>query len=136
MSNDTLRESEPSKAESDTQTPVTTQQASAAPADSEDHPEPAKQLIEIMGRKLVVALAVGSVLGATLLCLVGIFRATLITSQVSWFFLCLLTAFLFSVFVFTLFPTDYKLDIKGIGLPIVLIGPAALWISLFFIFWR
>lgn len=62
MSNDRLQESEPSKAESDTQTPVTTQQAPAAPADSEGHPEPARQLIEIMGRKLVVARLLRSLL--------------------------------------------------------------------------
>ena len=97
---------------------------------------PGGRLIEIMGRRLVIALAIGSVLGAALLCSVGIFKPTLVPSQTARFFLCLLTAFLFAVFVFTLYPNDYQLNIeKLIRIPFVLVGPAALWIALFLLLW-
>lgn len=98
--------------------------------------EPGKTLIEVMGRRLVVALAIGSVVGATMLCLLGIFSPTSVPSQISRFFLCLLTAFLFSVFSFTLYPSHYTFNIgEIIKVPFVLIGPAALWIALFLVFW-
>jgi len=97
---------------------------------------PGGRLIEIMGRRLVIALALGSVLGAALLCSVGIFKPTLVPSQTARFFLCLLTAFLFAVFVFTLYPNDYQLNVeKLIKVPFVLVGPAALWIALFLLLW-
>lgn len=93
---------------------------------------PARRLLEIMGRRLIIALATGSVVGATLLCSVGIFYPTLVPSQIGRFFLCLLTAFLFSVFVFTIYPTHYEFNIeKLIKIPFALVGPAALWIALF-----
>jgi hypothetical protein len=116
-------------------------QPNAVPQDSAsfaraDNELPQKRLIEVIGRKLVVILAVGSVLGATALCLIGVFYPTTIPSQTSRFFLCLLASFLFSVFVFTLYPSDYKLDIgKMIRIPFVLVGPAALWIAFFLFLW-
>lgn len=94
--------------------------------------EPALRLIEVMGRRTVIILAIGAVVGATALCLIGIFRPTLVPTQVGRFFLCLLIAFLFSVFVFALYPSHYELKIGNIiKMPFVLIGPAALWIALF-----
>src|SRR5438876_3655633 len=102
----------------------------------EGQSEQAKRLIEVMSPKLVITLAIGSVIGAIILCLIGIFWPHLITTQVSRFFLCLLSAFLFAVFVFTLYPADFKLDIsKKIGSPFILVGPAAVWIVLFSFFW-
>jgi hypothetical protein len=96
---------------------------------------PATRLIEVMGRQNVVILAIGAVLGATLLCLIGMFRPTLFPSQFGRFFLCLLIAFLFSVFVFTLYPSNYELKVGDIiRVPFVLFGPAALWIGLFLLF--
>lgn len=107
------------------------------PAEPKSLGEPAKKLIEVMGRKLVKAIALGSFLGGTVLCLLVILIPTLVPSQTSRFFLCLLSAFLFSMFVFTLYPSDYRLDLtKRLEIPIVLIGPAALWIALFFVFWN
>jgi hypothetical protein len=97
---------------------------------------PGGRLIEVMGRNLVIALAIGAVLGAVVLCSIGIFKSTLVPSQTARFFLCLLTAFLFAVFVFTLYPNDYQLNIeKLIKIPFVLVGPAALWIALFLLLW-
>ncbi|MGA2614303.1 MAG: hypothetical protein ABSG38_12765 [Spirochaetia bacterium] len=85
-----------------------------------------------MGRPLVIGLAFGSVLLATFLCLVGIFRPSAIQDPIARFLLCLLVAFLFSVFVSVLFPNvNYKLNLGKFGIPIVLVGPAALWIALF-----
>lgn len=106
------------------------------PAETIDNePPPAGRLLEIMGRRLIVALAIGSVVGATLLCSIGIFYPTLVPTQIGRFFLCLLTAFLFSVFVFTIYPTRYELNIeKLIKVPFALVGPAALWIALFLLF--
>lgn len=107
------------------------------PQDPESHSEQAKRLIEVMGRNLVIALAIGSVIGAIILCLIGMFWSHLITTQVSRFFLCLLTAFLFSVFVFTLFPADFRLDVSKItSMASNLVGPPALWIILFLVFWK
>lgn|GEM_PF-5018039 len=113
----------------------------AVPSDHQDaeamEPPPGKRLLEIMGRPIIVALAIGSVVGATLLCSVGIFYSTLVPTQIARFFLCLLVAFLFSVFVFTIYPSDYKLSIgKLIKIPFVLVGPAALWIALFLLLWN
>ena len=106
------------------------------PAERNDKEKPAGRLIEIMGRQKITALAVGAVIGATLLCLLGIFRSTMVPTDFSRFFLCLLTAFLFAVFVFTIYPADYKLDIgKKIQIPFVLVGPGALWIALFLFLW-
>lgn len=106
------------------------------PAVENDDLKAAVRLIEIMGRKLVIALALGSVVGAALLCMVGIFKPTLVPSQVSRFFLCLLTAFLFSVFVFTIYPADYKFDMRqSLKIPFLLVGPGALWIALFLLLW-
>ncbi|MFZ0063676.1 MAG: hypothetical protein WAL47_16710 [Pyrinomonadaceae bacterium] len=106
-------------------------------AESKGLGAPAKKLIEVMGRKLVVAVALCSFLGGSLLCLLVIFYPTLVPSQTSRFFLCLFSALLFSMFVFTLYPSDYRLDLtKKFEIPIVLIGPAALWIALFFVFWN
>ena len=111
----------------------------SAPSDNGQLPAnsaPGARLIEIMGRRLVIVLAIGSVLGAAVLCSVGIFKPTLVPSQTARFFLCLLTAFLFSVFVFTLYPSDYELKIERlIRIPFVLVGPAALWIALFLLLW-
>lgn len=103
---------------------------------SETVPTPAKRLIEVLGRRIVVILAVGSFFGSVALCLIGIFYPTVIPSQTSRFFFCLLVAFLFSVFVFTLFPADFKLKGKKLSVPIVLVGPAALWIGLFLFLWN
>ena len=97
------------------------------PQDLEGHSEQAKRLIEVMGRELVITLAIGSVIGAIILCLIGIFCPHPITTQVSRFFLCLLTAFLFSVFVFTLFPADYRLDVSKITRIVSsLVGPSSM----------
>lgn len=99
--------------------------------------QPAQKLIEVMGRKLVKTIALGSFLGGIVLCLLVIIIPTLVPSQTSRFFLCLLSALLFSMFVFTLYPSNYRLDLtKRFKIPIVLIGPAALWIALFFVFWN
>lgn len=98
-------------------------------------PTPGKQLIEILGRKLVVWLSIGSLVGAVTLCLLCIFYPILAVNQSARFFICLLSAFFFAVFVFTLFPADYKLDLGSkISIPFVLIGPAALWIALLLLF--
>src|SRR5437773_7891915 len=96
----------------------------------------ARRLIEVIGRRLVIALAFGSVTLAILLCLIGVFTPTCIASATARFFLCLVTSFLFSVFVFVLYPADFKIDLKFIKVPAVLVGPAALWLILFFVFWR
>lgn len=97
-------------------------------------PTPGKQLIEILGRKLVVWLSIGSLIGAVTLCVLCIFYPILAVNQSARFFICLLSAFFFAVFVFTLFPTDYKFDLGRVSIPIVLIGPAALWIALLLLF--
>ena len=97
---------------------------------------PAKRLIEVLGRPIVIILAVVSFGGSIALCLVGAFYPTYIPSQISRFFFCLLAAFLFSVFVFTLFPANYEVKGKKFNLPIVLVGPAALWIGLFIFLWK
>jgi hypothetical protein len=75
-------------------------------------------------------LAVGSFFGAVALCVICIFNPGITRSGVARFFVCLLAAFLFAVFVFTLFPADYKLDLKKVSIPLVLVGPAALWMGL------
>jgi hypothetical protein len=94
---------------------------------------PAKRLIEVLPRKVVIGLAVGSFFGAVGLCAVCILDPAITSSGVARFFVCLLAAFLFAVFVFTLFPADYKLDLAKTSIPLVLVGPAALWIGLLFL---
>jgi len=98
--------------------------------------EPGKLLIQVLGRKSVRSLAIGSCVGGVLLLLFVILFPTFISSsETARGGFCLLIAFLFSVFVFTLFPSELKLNITPkIGIPLVLVGPAALWIALFFLF--
>ncbi len=96
---------------------------------------PGERLIQVLGRKLVVTLSVGSVLLAVALCLLLGFFPSLQAAEASRFFLLLLISFLFGVFAFTLYPSNYKLDLdKGYKIPLVLAGPAALWIGLFILF--
>jgi len=99
-------------------------------------PRPGMMLIEVMGGRIVIALAIGSVILAIVLCLIGVFCPTLIPSQTARFFLCVLVSFLFAVFVFTLFPAKYEIDLKFMHVPAVLVGPAALWLILFFVLWH
>jgi|SRR5689334_8619755 len=103
---------------------------------AESNQEPGKRLIQVLGKKLVRLLAIGSFVGGILLLLLVILYPTVISSsETARGGFCLLIALLFSVFVFTLYPSDYKLKLnQKIGIAIVLVGPAALWIALFFIF--
>lgn len=103
----------------------------------ESNQEPGKRLIQVLGKKLVRLLAIGSFVGGILLLLFVILCPTVISSsEIARGGFCLLIALLFSVFVFTLYPSDYKLKTNKlkIGIAIVLVGPAALWMALFFIF--
>src|SRR5437762_733497 len=97
---------------------------------------PQKLILEILPRWLVVVIAILSLLGAAALCLFAILNPTAIPGQLSRFFMVLFSTFLFALFVFTLYPTKYKIDVsKKIGAAFVLVGPAALWIGLFLFLW-
>ncbi|MDR3688326.1 MAG: hypothetical protein P4L46_03030 [Fimbriimonas sp.] len=107
----------------------------AKPPHSQDDANPGARLVQVLGRKLVVILSVGSVILAVALCLLlGLFPS-IQAAEASRFFLLLLISFLFGVFAFTLYPSNYRLDLsRGYQIPIVLVGPAALWIGLFIFF--
>jgi hypothetical protein len=89
---------------------------------------PAQKLIEVFGRKIVVILALISFGGGTALCLTCILHPAIALNPTARFFICLLAAFFFSVFMFTLFPADLTLKLRAwLQIPFVLVGPAALW---------
>lgn len=104
------------------------------PPTSPPPPDHGKQLISIMSKELVTWLAVGSVVLGVLLIIGAILWPTLLEGAWPRALYCLLIALLFAVFVFVLYPSDYRIDLGAYSIPLVLVGPAALWIGLFFVF--
>lgn len=107
----------------------------ASKASAQQPPSPAKTLLSVLGKNWVRGIALASLCGAIALCLLAIFAPQSVQTPTAHVWLCVLAAFLFFLFVFTLFPANYVLkDSSRIALPLILVGPAALWIGLAAIF--
>ena len=97
----------------------------------------ARRLIAVLGRNNVVLIAFGSlilafVLGCGAMLVPGLFLSTR-AQPILCFFLTLFTA----VFMFALYPADYRFPLGKLAeIPVVLVGPVALWIALFMILLR
>lgn len=98
---------------------------------------PEKTLLSVLGKCWVTTIAIAALIGAVGLSLVAVFAEHRIYTTTAHAWLCVLAAFFFSVFVFTLFPANYHLPSRlSTAMSLALVGPAALWVALTLFFMK
>lgn len=88
------------------------------------------RLLDTLPPKVVASIAISSLAGALGCCCLAWAQPKIVTQDIQRFVFCLLIAFLFSMFVFVLYPVKGSLKFKNTEIPYVFVGPAALWMAL------
>jgi len=99
--------------------------------------KPAAQVTTIFSRKIVIRLAVGAFVVASILMICGLVWPERFDNSTARFILCAAIAMNLAIFFFVLYPQEIKLSqIPLINVTIQLVGPIALYIVLLMLFWK
>jgi len=114
------------------------QQVSAKPIPpSPPHDDPARPLIAIMPRWLILVITVAAILLLIGFLIAGSFWPHLFQHYAAKFFVCTMLAFCFSIVMFVIYPQNIRLKkIPGINLAVEVVGPPALFFATLPLLWH
>ena len=99
--------------------------------------DPEAALTSIFSKKIVIRLAVGAIVVASILMTCGLVWPERFDNSTARFILCAAIALNLAIFFFVLYPQEIKLTrIPMLNVTIQLVGPIALYIVMLMLFWK